>query len=182
MKARTARVYYLAMFIISFVGVAILSAIIGAGMVFPFAYTTARDFIQKKIAESGPKSRTAKAVAKAKKDALVKEKAQLNKDKKALEKKKKKERDKQVKRIYEERMAEGYEASLDMIKSTPAPSVTIEPEKPAKPKKEKKAKKEKKQEVEVLPVVETPIINLPQNDQPVDGYTANGSMFRGISF
>ncbi len=169
MKARTARVYYLAMFILSFVGVMTVSLIIGAGMVFPFAYTTARDFIQKKIAESGPRSRTAKAAAKAKKEALMKEKEKLNKEKKALENKKKKERDKQVKRIYEERVSEGYEASLNMIKSTPVSVATVESK---TPKKEKKTKK----------MESTPVAPVQQNDEPAYDYTANGSMFKGISF
>ncbi len=181
MKARTARIHYIVSFVLALVGVVVFAAILGVSAVFPFAYDKLRDFMNEfmaKQAESNEKRKPALEAAKEKKAALKKEQAQLNKDKKKLEKAKKKAMDKKVKRIYEERVANGYEASLDMIDSE-----TAKAEKTSK----KAAKKAKKAEpapaVVQFPVVEPATVDFVSSaDDAGSDYTANGSMFRGLSF
>ncbi len=183
MKARTARMHYMVSFVLALVGVVVFAAILGVSAVFPFAYDKLRDFINDfmaKQAENHEKRKPALEAAKEKKAALKKEQAQLNKDKKKLEKAKKKAMDKKVKRIYEERVANGYEASLDMIDAEAAKA-----EKAAK----KTAKKSKTKKADVAPVVvQAPVAGpaavdfVSSADDAGSDYTANGSMFRGLSF
>lgn len=183
MKARTARVHYIVSFVLALVGVVVLAAILGIATVFPFAFDGARNFLNEfmaKKADDFEKRKPALEAAKEKKAALKKEQAELNKAKKNLEKAKKKAMDKKVKRIYEERMANGYEASLGMIDAEVAKA-----EKSAK-KSAKKVKKEKKAEapvVEQAPVAEPATVNfISSADDAGSDYSSNGSMFRGISF
>lgn len=181
MKARTARVYYLAVFVLAFVGVAIFSAILGISAVFPFAYVTATDFISGKFKELNKKRRPAVEAARAKQAELKKQQAKLNKEKKELEKKKKQLLNKQAKEIYEERVSAGYESSINMMNATYAGDT-------------KSSSKKKPAEVlafvpEKAPIVEPSSVAEPEpSAAPVmssaddDSYASNGSMFRGISF
>lgn len=181
MKARTARLHYIVSFVLALVGVVVFAAILGVAFVFPFAYDKLSNFmsdLMAKQAENYEKRKPALQAAKEKKAALKKEQAKLNKDKKKLEKAKKKAMNKKVKRIYEERMANGYEASLDMIEAENAK---------ASKKSAKKAKKAKKtetaQESVQAPAVEPVAADFVTSaDNGGNDYTANGSMFRGLSF
>lgn len=184
MKARTARMHYIVSFVLALVGVTVFAAILGISAVFPFAYDKLRSFIAEfmaKQAENYENRKPALEAAKEKKAALKKEQSQLNKDKKKLEKAKKKAMDKKVKRIYEERMANGYEASLDMIDAEIAKA-----DKSSK-KSAKKSKKSKPQSP-VSDIAQTPIAEpvadafVSSADSGENDYTANGSMFRGLSF
>lgn len=181
MKARTARMHYMVSFVLALVGVVVFAAILGIAAVFPFAYDKLGEIMNNLLAKQSElheKRKPALEAAKEKKAALKKEEAQLKKDKKKLEKAKKKAMDKKVKRIYEERVANGYEASLDMIDA--------EVEKASK-KVAKKAKKSKKAEtaptVVSAPATEPSAVDFVSSaDDAGSDYTANGSMFRGLSF
>ncbi len=184
MKARTARMHYMVSLVLALVGVIVFALILGLTAGFPFAYDTIRnlmdDFMSKQ-SEEREKRKPALEAAKEKKAALKKEEAQLKKDKKKLEKAKKKAMDKKVKRIYEERMANGYEASLDMI------NAEAEKAEKASKKSAKKAKKSKKTEtastVVSAPAAEPAAVDFASSaDDAGSDYTANGSMFRGLSF
>lgn len=59
--------------------------------------------------------RTAVAFAKDKKAALEKERATIEKEKKKLDKKIRKQRQKQAERIYKQRIAQGYDATMAVI-------------------------------------------------------------------
>lgn len=184
MKARTARMHYIVSFVLALVGVVVFAAILGIAAVFPFAYDKLGEIMNNLLAKQSElheKRKPALEAAKEKKAALKKEQAQLNKDKKKLEKAKKKAMDKKVKRIYEERMANGYEASLDMI------DAEVEKAEKASKKAAKKASKSKKSEtapaVVSAPVAEPAAVDFVSSaDDAGSDYTANGSMFRGLSF
>ena len=188
MKASNARLHYIIMLVASVVGASVFSAIAAFLIATPYAASGLKETIEDAMSKvDKEKHRTAVEEAKARKAALKKEQAKLAKDKKKLAKKKKKAMDKKVKRIYEERMANGYESSLDMIDKE-ALNMQAEVETTAsKPKKAtKKAKKATVNEPAIDPIAETKA-SLAAEPKSVfndsnDDYTSNGSMFRGISF
>lgn len=198
MKARDARVLYLAVFVLAFVAVFTCSFVIGVAAVTPFAVSKLSELLAK-FKENHKEGMPAAKEAKAKLDELKKEQAQLAKDKKALEKKKLQVRKAQAKKLYEERLKNGYEDSLSSIEAYKNKVIAEEAAVDGKEKvetKKKSASKPKKAEkkaetqtapaapaapaVPVSPVVIPEIDVAPSDEQP--DYTANGSMFRGISF
>lgn len=201
MKARDARLLYLSVFVLALVAVLTCSAVIGVAAVTPFAVSKLGELYEK-FKENHREGMPAAKAAKAKLDELKKEQAKLVKDKKALEKKKLAMRKEQAKKLYEERQKNGYENSLSSLDSyrdkVLAKEASIDGAEKAAPKEkteeakpEKIDKSEKPIEVKAQPepVAEaapiTPLI-IPEieaavPDEPYD-YTANGSMFRGISF
>ncbi len=201
MKARDARLLYLSVFALALVAVLTCSAVIGVAAVTPFAVSKLGELYEK-FKENHREGMPAAKAAKAKLDELKKEQAKLVKDKKALEKKKLAMRKEQAKKLYEERQKNGYENSLSSLDSyrdkVLAKEASIDGAEKAAPKaKTEEAKPEKidksEKPIEVKaqpePVAEaapiTPLI-IPEieaavSDEPYD-YTANGSLFRGISF
>lgn len=201
MKARDARLLYLSVFALALVAVLTCSAVIGVAAVTPFAVSKLGELYEK-FKENHRDGMPAAKAAKAKLDELKKEQAKLVKDKKALEKKKLAMRKEQAKKLYEERQKNGYENSLSSLDSyrdkVLAKEASIDGAEKAAPKaKTEEAKPEKidksEKPIEVKaqpePVAEaapiTPLI-IPEieaavSDEPYD-YTANGSLFRGISF
>ncbi len=201
MKARDARLLYLSVFALALVAVLTCSAVIGVAAVTPFAVSKLGELYEK-FKENHREGMPAAKAAKAKLDELKKEQAKLVKDKKALEKKKLAMRKEQAKKLYEERQKIGYENSLSSLDSyrdkVLAKEASIDGAEKAAPKaKTEEAKPEKidksEKPIEVKaqpePVAEaapiTPLI-IPEieaavSDEPYD-YTANGSLFRGISF
>ncbi len=183
MKARTARIHYVVSFVLALVGVIVFAAILGVAAVFPFAYDKIGEILGdllSKQSELHEKRKPALEAAKEKKAQLKKEEAQLKKDKKKLEKAKKKDFDKRAKKIYEERMANGYEASYAAIDAEAAKA-----EKAAK-KAEKKAAKKAKKERAAATVIQAPEadapINLAVSADDADNEYSSSSMFRGLSF
>lgn len=183
MKARDARRNFIVKVALAFVGVFTCSAIIGVTAVTPFIYTKVSELMAKAKANHKEGIPAAKA-AKAKMDALKKEQAKLEKDKKALEKKKLAARKAQAQKIYEERVANGYESSLDLVRSEAKVAIgenvasDASTKKSAKPKKEKRSKQEKSAPVVIAPVAESEPVHI----ESADDYSSNGSMFRGLSF
>lgn len=201
MKARDARLLYLSVFALALVAVLTCSAVIGVAAVTPFAVSKLGELYEK-FKENHREGMPAAKAAKAKLDELKKEQAKLVKDKKALEKKKLAMRKEQAKKLYEERQKNGYENSLSSLDSyrdkVIAKEASIDGAEKAVPKAkmeevktEKIDKSEKPIEVKAQPgpVAEAapitplviPEIEAAASDEPYD-YTANGSMFRGISF
>lgn len=201
MKARDARLLYLSVFALALVAVLTCSAVIGVAAVTPFAVSKLGELYEK-FKENHREGMPAAKAAKAKLDELKKEQAKLVKDKKALEKKKLAMRKEQAKKLYEERQKNGYENSLSSLDSyrdkvlakeasidgaeKAAPKAKTEE---AKPEKIDKSEKPIEVKAQTEPVAEaapiTPLI-IPEieaavSDEPYD-YTANGSLFRGISF
>lgn len=201
MKARDARLLYLSVFALALVAVLTCSTVIGVAAVTPFAVSKLGELYEK-FKENHREGMPAAKAAKAKLDELKKEQAKLVKDKKALEKKKLAMRKEQAKKLYEERQKNGYENSLSSLDSyrdkVLAKEASIDGAEKAAPKAkteeaklEKIDKSEKPIEVKAQPepVAEaapiTPLV-IPEieaavSDEPYD-YTANGSLFRGISF
>ena len=68
------------------------------------------------LEQHNDKTRTAVDDAKARKAAVAKEQAKLDKDKKAYEKKLRAQRQKQAEKIYKERIKNGYEPTLARVK------------------------------------------------------------------
>lgn len=199
MKARDARLLYITVFVLAFVAVLTCSSVIGIAAVTPFAVSKFGELFAK-FKENHREGMPAAKAAKAKLDELKKEQAQLAKDKKALEKKKLAVRKAQAKKLYEERQKNGYEGTLGSLEAyknrviseeaaIDGETITSKPkktkEKPAKAPKAKKAEKKQaeKAAVESTPVapVVIPEVETQEPDEQPD-YTANGSMFRGISF
>lgn len=186
MKARTARIHYIVMFMLAFVSVFTVSVIFAIGAVTPFAYTALRD----KLAEANEKRRSAVEAAKAKKAALQKEQAKLKKDKKKLEKKKKKALEARAKRIYEERVSEGYTASLSVMDEEISKGLNETGTKSKS--KSKPAKKSAREKTVSIPDPVAPakmdfsnpttVEPLPESESQAYDYTENGSMFRGLNF
>lgn len=198
MKARDARLLYLSVFALALVAVLTCSAVIGVAAVTPFAVSKLGELYEK-FKENHREGMPAAKAAKAKLDELKKEQAKLVKDKKALEKKKLAMRKEQAKKLYEERQKNGYENSLSSLDSyrdkVLAKEASIDGAEKAAPKaKTEEVKTEKiEKPIEVKaqpePVAEAapitplviPEIEAAASDEPYD-YTANGSLFRGISF
>ena len=201
MKARDARLLYLSVFALALVAVLTCSAVIGVAAVTPFAVSKLGELYEK-FKENHREGMPAAKAAKAKLDELKKEQAKLVTDKKALEKKKLAMRKEQAKKLYEERQKNGYENSLSSLDSyrdkvlakeasidgaeKAAPKAKTEE---AKPEKIDKSEKPIEVKAQTEPVAEaapiTPLI-IPEieaavSDEPYD-YTANGSLFRVISF
>lgn len=197
MKARDARLLYITVFVLAFVAVLTCSSVIGIAAVTPFALSKFGELFAK-FKENHREGMPAAKAAKAKLDELKKEQAKLAKDKKALEKKKLDVRKAQAKKLYEERQKNGYESTLGSLEayknrviseeaSIDGEKITSEPkkakEKPAKAAKTTKKAEKNQAELEAVPVAPTviPEIEVQEPDEQPD-YTANGSMFRGISF
>ncbi len=197
MKARDARLLYITVFVLAFVAVLTCSSVIGIAAVTPFAVSKLGELFAK-FKENHREGMPAAQAAKAKLDELKKEQAQLAKDKKALEKKKLAVRKAQAKKLYEERQKNGYENTLGSVEtyknrviseeaSIDGEKTASEPkkskEKPAKAAKKAEKKQAEKAAVESTPVtpVVIPEVETQEPDEQPD-YTANGSMFRGISF
>ncbi len=188
MKARDARLLYITVFVLALAAVLTCSSVIGIAAVTPFAVSKFGELFAK-FKENHREGMPAAKAAKAKLDELKKEQALLAKDKKALEKKKLAVRKAQAKKLYEERQKNGYESTLGSIETYKnaviAEEASIDGEKPAKASKAKKAEKKQveKAAVESTPVtpVVIPEVETQEPDEQPD-YTANGSMFRGISF
>ena len=125
MKARDARLHYFICYILAFVAVFTSSAIFSTVFASPFIIAKAREFMEKARANRKENLPAIKA-AKAKADALKKEKAQLEKDKKALEKKKLNARKVQAKKIYEERKKKGYEATAGLVAAEARAAIVAE--------------------------------------------------------
>lgn len=201
MKARDARLLYLSVFALALVAVLTCSTVIGVAAVTPFAVSKLGELYEK-FKENHREGMPAAKAAKAKLDELKKEQAKLVKDKKALEKKKLAMRKEQAKKLYEERQKNGYENSLSSLDSyrdkvlakeasidgaeKAAPKAKTEEAKPEKIDKSEKPIEVKAQPepvAEAAPVTPLviPEIEAAVSDEPYD-YTANGSLFRGISF
>lgn len=200
MKARDARLLYITVFVLAFVAVLTCSSVIGIAAVTPFAVSKLGELFAK-FKENHREGMPAAQAAKAKLDELKKEQAQLAKDKKALEKKKLAVRKAQAKKLYEERQKNGYESTLGSMEAYKnrviSEEASIDGEKTAlEPKKSKEkptkaakaAKKAEKKQAEKATVESTPVapvvipeVETQEPDEQPD-YTANGSMFRGISF
>ena len=198
MKARDARLLYLSVFALALVAVLTCSAVIGVAAVTPFAVSKLGELYEK-FKENHREGMPAAKAAKAKLDELKKEQAKLVKDKKALEKKKLAMRKEQAKKLYEERQKNGYENSLSSLDSyrdkvlakeasidgteKAAPKAKKEEVKPEKIEKPFEVKAQPEPVAEAAPITPLviPEIEAAVPDEPYD-YTANGSMFRGISF
>lgn len=201
MKARDARLLYLSVFALALVAVLTCSTVIGVAAVTPFAVSRLGELYEK-FKENHREGMPAAKAAKAKLDELKKEQAKLVKDKKALEKKKLAMRKEQAKKLYEERQKNGYENSLSSLDSyrdkvlakeasidgaeKAAPKAKTEEAKPEKIDKsekpiEVKAQPEPVAEAAPITPLVIPEIEAAVSDEPYD-YTANGSLFRGISF
>ena len=201
MKARDARLLYLSVFALALVAVLTCSTVIGVAAVTPFAVSKLGELYEK-FKENHREGMPAAKAAKAKLDELKKEQAKLVKDKKALEKKKLAMRKEQAKKLYEERQKNGYENSLSSLDSyrdkvlakeasidgaeKAAPKAKTEEAKPEKIDKsekpiEVKAQPEPVAEATPITPLVIPEIEAAVSDEPYD-YTANGSLFRGISF
>lgn len=201
MKARDARLLYLSVFALALVAVLTCSTVIGVAAVTPFAVSRLGELYEK-FKENHREGMPAAKAAKAKLDELKKEQAKLVKDKKALEKKKLAMRKEQAKKFYEERQKNGYENSLSSLDSyrdkvlakeasidgaeKAAPKAKTEEAKPEKIDKsekpiEVKAQPEPVAEAAPITPLVIPEIEAAVSDEPYD-YTANGSLFRGISF
>ena len=191
MKARDARLLYLSVFALALVAVLTCSTVIGVAAVTPFAVSKLGELYEK-FKENHREGMPAAKAAKAK----------LVKDKKALEKKKLAMRKEQAKKLYEERQKNGYENSLSSLDSyrdkvlakeasidgaeKAAPKAKTEEAKPEKIDKsekpiEVKAQPEPVAEAAPITPLVIPEIEAAVSDEPYD-YTANGSLFRGISF
>ena len=196
MKGRDSRKQTIITAAAAAIGAAVTGAIVGITAVTPFVYTKGSEAASKAIDNAKAKHTAGMPAAKAKKvelDALKKEKKELEKEKKALEKKKQNARKNQAKKIYEERVKNGYEASLSLIETeadkaiADADKYASESSKPKKSKKEKTVvalpKKEKmtiKNSSDPEPVLM--IDNLPTDDGTEPDYSSSASMFRGINF
>ncbi len=195
MKGRDSRKQTIITAAAAIVGASVTGAIIGITAVTPFVFTKGSEVAGKAIEIAKANHTAGIPAAKAKKAelaALNKEKAKLEKDKKALEKKKQNARKAQAKKIYEERVANGYEASLSLLESeadkavATADKYTLDE---TKSKKKAKAKKEKKTVV-AIPKKEKMTItnqaaapdNIPTDDGSEPDYSSSASMFKGISF
>ena len=174
------------------IGATITGVIVGVGAALPFILTKGADAAEKISSDARRKHYEGMPAAQAKKaelDELKKEKKQLEKDKKALEKKKLNARKNQAKKIYKERVANGYEASVPVLESeadkafeNSADYVYEEPKK-----KKKKSKKEtpvviEKQEKLRLAVTPQNAAGTQYDDVGEEDYSSSASMFKGISF
>ena len=177
MKGRDSRKQTIITAAAAIVGAATTGAIIGISAVTPFAAAKGSEAVQSALAKHKAGMPAAKA-AKAELDKLKKEQKQLDKDKKTLEAKKSNARKAQAKKIYEERVAHGYEASYALIEEESAKAVVEDT------KGKKKSKKQKKQ---------APVVMAPKTEKEIAAELAaetaaevdpnrTASMFNGISF
>ncbi|MCQ2461532.1 MAG: hypothetical protein MJ115_05255 [Clostridia bacterium] len=194
MKGRDSRKQTIIVAAAAAISAAVTGAIIGITAVTPFVFTKGSEAASKAIENAKAKHAAGMPAAQAKKaelDALKKEQKQLEKDKKTLEKKKQNARKNQAKKIYEERVANGYEASLSLVESE-ADKAVAEADKftldEKKSKKSKKSKKDKsvvaipKKEKITLAAPAEPADNVPTDDGSEPDYSSSASMFKGISF
>lgn len=176
MKGRDSRRQTIITAAAAIVGAATTGAIIGISAVTPFAASKGSEVVQSALAKHKAGMPAAKA-AKAELNKLKQEEKKLNKDKKTLEAKKNNARKAQAKKIYEERVAHGYEASYALIEKES--DKVIED-----PKGKKKSKKQKKQ---------APVIMAPKTEKEIAAELAaetaaevdpnkTANMFKGISF
>ena len=195
MKGRDSRRQTMIMAASGIVSGAVAGAIIGIGFATPFLMTKGAETVEKLSANARAKHYAGMPAAqaeKAKLDALAAEKKQLEKDKKALEKKKLEARKKQAKKIYEERVANGYEASVPVLereanKAFAASEGYEYSEKKTKKKKEKKAKKtapviiEKQERMTIAmdPKRRNDVYDVEAGEED---YSESASMFKGLSF
>lgn len=190
MKGRDSRKQTIITAAAAIVGAAVTGAIIGITAVTPFVYQKGSEAVDKAKQKHTDGMPAAKA-KKAELDELKKQKKQLDKDKKALEAKKKNARKAQAKKIYEERVANGYEASMPLLKSEADKAIADagkyefdESKATKKSKKEKKSKKsapivmEKQEKITLGATVD----NVPTADGSEPDYSESASMFKGISF
>lgn len=174
---------------------AVVGAIVGIGFATPFLMTKGAETANNLAAEARSKHLAGMPAAQAEKarlDELAKQKKQLEKDKKALEKKKLAARKNQAKKIYEERVANGYEASVPVLereaeKAFAASAGYEYTEKKGKKKKEKKAKKsapvviEKQERMTIA--MDPKRSNVPDDVYAgEEDYSESANMFKGISF
>ncbi len=173
---------------------AVAGAIIGIGFATPFLMTKGAEVAQTLSENARAKHYAGMPAAKAEKarlDALAAEKKQLEKDKKALEKKKLNARKNQAKKIYEERVANGYEASVPVLereanKAFAASEGYEYSEKKTKKKKEKKAKKtapviieKQRMTIAMDPKRKNDVYDVEIGEED---YSESASMFKGLSF
>ena len=176
---------------------AVAGAIIGIGFATPFLMTKGAEVAQTLSENARAKHYAGMPAAKAEKarlDALAAEKKQLEKDKKALEKKKLNARKNQAKKIYEERVANGYEASVPVLereanKAFAASEGYEYSEKKTKKKKEKEKKAKKTAPVIIEKQERMTIAMDPKRKNDVydveigeEDYSESASMFKGLSF
>lgn len=173
-------------------GATVAGAIVGIGAALPFVLTKGADAAEKISSNARRKHYEGMPAAQAKKaelDALKKEQKQLQKDKKALEKKKLNARKNQAKKIYKERMANGYEASVPVLEREAekafAASADYAYEEPKK--KKKKSGKEtpvviEKQEKLRLAVTPQNAAGTQSGEVSEEDYSNYANMFKGISF
>lgn len=191
MKGRDSRKQTIIVAAAAAISAAVTGAIIGITAVTPFVFTKGSEAASKAIENAKAKHAAGMPAAQAKKaelDALKKEQKQLEKDKKTLEKKKQNARKNQAKKIYEERVANGYEASLSLVESEADKAVAETDKFTLDEKKSKKAKKDKsvvaipKKEKITLAAPAEPADNVPTDDGSEPDYSSSASMFKGISF
>ena len=189
MKGRDSRKQTIITAAAAIVGATVAGAIIGITAVTPFVYRKGSEVVDKAMQKHSDGMPAAKA-KKAELDELKNQQKQLDKDKKALEAKKNNARKAQAKKIYEERVANGYAASMPLLMSEADKAVAdagkfeFNETKASKPKKEKKSKKsapivmEKQEKIKLG----APVDNAPTDDGSEPDYSASASMFKGISF
>lgn len=191
MKGRDSRKQTIIVAAAAAISAAVTGAIIGITAVTPFVFTKGSEAASKAIENAKAKHAAGMPAAQAKKaelDALKKEQKQLEKDKKTLEKKKQNARKNQAKKIYEERVANGYEASLSLVESEADKAVAEADKFTLDEKKSKKSKKDKsvvaipKKEKITLAAPAEPADNVPTDDGSEPDYSSSASMFKGISF
>ncbi len=186
MKGRDSRKQTIITAAAAITGGAIAGTIIGVTAVTPFIFTKGSEFASEAIEKARAKHAAGMPAAKAAKadlDKLKKEEKKLNSDKKALEKKKKAARKAQAKKIYEERVANGYEASIALIDSESYKAVNDAGKFDMPEPKKKKQKKAKQPTVVAVPKTEKEIAaELAAETAAEVDYQSSGSMFKGISF
>lgn len=168
----------------------VAGVITGVGAALPFILTKGADAAEKISSDARRKHYEGMPAAQAKKaelDELKKEKKQLEKDKKALEKKKLNARKNQAKKIYKERMANGYEASVPVLEREADKAFENSADYVYEEPKKKKSKKEtpvviEKQEKLRLAVTPQNAAGTQYDDVGEEDYSSSASMFKGISF
>ncbi|MBO4445415.1 MAG: hypothetical protein J5782_00515 [Clostridia bacterium] len=194
MKGRDSRRQTLIMAASGIVGGAVAGALVGIGFATPYLMTKGAETAQNLSNEARRRHAAGIPAAKAKKaelDALNKEKKQLEKDKKALEKKKLNARKNQAKKIYNERVANGYEASVPVLEREAEIAFANAEAYDGGKKKARKQKKSKKNTPVVIEKQDRLRIAMdpkrkynPYEDVEVgeEDYSSSADMFKGISF
>lgn len=199
MKGRDSRKQTIITAAAAIVAGATTGAIIGITAVTPHVYNgarTAANIAMQAFREKQAKGMPAAKAKKAELDKLKAEQKKLDKDKKALEKKKLNARKAQAKKIYEERVKYGYEASLPLVDKyaglAMADADKYQLDETKSKKKAKKAKKSKKSAPVIVDnskmdtIAIDPKRKYAEEQVVVDGqepdYSSSASMFKGISF